>query len=127
MKLGESLGKNFADRAYVAFFILITAMILWRDGHISNWQAWVAIDIFALFAICLLARFGDRSTLWSFLHDWYPLGMPILTFEEVSRLSFLLRSGWQDHYILNTEARLFPVPPTVWLGQHGSPLVTELV
>jgi membrane-associated phospholipid phosphatase len=53
--------------------------------------------------------------------------MPIITFEEVSRLSFVFRSSWQDHYILHLEARLFAVPPTIWLGQHGSPLITELV
>lgn len=118
---------NFADRAYLAFFITITGLILWRDGRTPDWQAWVAINILALFTICLLLRLSHHSPVWRFLHDWYPLGMPILTFEEVSRLSFLLRSGWQDHYILGLEARLFPVPPTVWLGHHGSPLVTELV
>jgi membrane-associated phospholipid phosphatase len=118
---------NFADRAYLSFFIIITGLILWRGGRVPDWQSWVAINIFFFFVVGFLTRFADRSPVWRFLHDWYPLGMPILTFEEVSRLSFLLRSAWQDHYILELEARLFSVPPTVWLGKHGSPLVTELV
>ena len=109
------------------FFILITALIVWRYDRVRDWQAWSAINIVSLISILLLVRLAHRSPVWRFLHDWYPIAVPILTFEEVSRLSFLFRSGWQDHYILHFEATIFSIPPTVWLGQHGTPLITELV
>lgn len=69
----------------------------------------------------------NRSAVWRFLHDWYPMAMFIVCFEEVSRLSFALRDGWQDHYLLALESRIFATPPTVWLGEHGSILITEIV
>jgi membrane-associated phospholipid phosphatase len=53
--------------------------------------------------------------------------MFIVCFEEVSRLSFLLRNEWQDHYLLRFEATQFTIPPTVWLDHLGSPMVTELM
>ena len=42
-------------------------------------------------------------------------------------MSFVLRDGWQDGYLLAIEARLFHTPPTVWLGEHGSWWITEAV
>jgi membrane-associated phospholipid phosphatase len=38
-----------------------------------------------------------------------------------------VREDWQDHYILAVESGVFSVPPTVWLGQHGSWLLTEVL
>ncbi len=118
---------NFADRAYLIFFVVISALILVRPAHAPAWPVLLLVNTISTGVILLLAAFAHRSPAWDFFHDWYPLGVPILTFEEVSRLSLLFRGGWQDHYILNFEARLFAVPPTVWLGHHGNPWITELV
>lgn len=127
MAAWPALGKNFADRAYIVSLIAVTVLIVARWDRVAFWQVWVITNVFALAGIWLLVRCSEHGPAWRFLHDWYPVAMPILTFEEVSRLSFLFRSSWQDRYILHLEAKLFPVPPTVWLGRHGSPLVTELV
>ncbi|MBV9610720.1 MAG: phosphatase PAP2 family protein, partial [Acidobacteria bacterium] len=97
------------------------------SSSVENACLFVGINFVCLVAIRLLQLWGTRSAVGEFLHDWYPLGMFIVFFEEVSRLSFLLRDRWQDHYILAIEARLFAVPPTVWLGQHGSWLLTEIL
>jgi membrane-associated phospholipid phosphatase len=77
--------------------------------------------------IGLLIRKQECSNRWEFLHDWYPLGMFVVCFEEVSHLSLLLWHQWQDQYLLRLEAWLFPLPPTLWLGRFYSPLVTELM
>jgi membrane-associated phospholipid phosphatase len=127
MSRWRAWGHNFADRAYLAFFLAITFLIVCRADRVAGWQPWVVVNACCLLGILLLVRLADRRPVWRFLHDWYPLAVPIVTFEEISRLSFLFRSGWQDHYILHLEAKLFSVPPTVWLGQHGSPLMTEVV
>ena len=55
------------------------------------------------------------------------MAMFIVCFEEVSRLSFVIRDEWQDHLLLKLEADWFSVPPTVWLGQHGSAFLTEVL
>lgn len=118
---------NFADRAYAVFFAVISALILLRYPHVPGPAALVVVNAISVAIIYALARLAYHSSNWSFFHDWYPVAMPIITFEEISRLSLILRGGWQDHYILAWESRLFPVPPTVWLGKHGTGWITELV
>src|SRR5581483_4509800 len=118
---------NFADRAYVVFFVVISGLILLRFRHVPGTAVLLLVNAVCVGIIVFLARFSRRSPNWTFFHDWYPLMMPIITFEEVSRLSLMFRAGWQDHYLLDFEARIFSVPPTVWLGQHGNAWITELV
>lgn len=102
-------------------------MLLTRTDRVPAWAALLLTNSVSLVVILLFVRNSRRSPTWTFLHDWYPLAMPIVTFEEVSRLSLIFRNHWQDPYILAWESRFFHVPPTVWLGQHGSPWITELV
>jgi membrane-associated phospholipid phosphatase len=117
---------NLTDRIYVLSLLVITPWLIVSPGVENGW--WFAgINVVCLLAIRVLQLWASRSPVGQFLHDWYPLGMFIVCFEEVSRLSFLIRDGWQDHYILAIEARLFSVPPTVWLGRHGSWLLTEIL
>jgi membrane-associated phospholipid phosphatase len=118
---------NFTDRVYYAFFIGISVALLFRTERIDHAFVWVGINAVCCAEISYLQRMAGRSFFWRFLHDWYPLLAFIICFEEVSRLSFLFRDGWQDHYLLTVETRVFAVPPTVWLGRHGSPLLTELL
>lgn len=118
---------NFADYAYAVFFVTASALILGRSSRVPTWPALLLTNSISLLFILLFIRNSGRSPLWTFLHQWYPLAMPIVTFEEVSRLSLLFRSNWQDSYILICEERFFHTPPTVWLGQHGSAWITELV
>ncbi|MBZ5723229.1 MAG: phosphatase PAP2 family protein [Acidobacteriia bacterium] len=119
------MSLNFTDRLYFLYLFLASSGLLVRPGRVSNWISWLCINFLCLVALGLLVRNRQHSPTWQFLHDWYPLVMFIVCFEEVSHLSFLLRDAWQDHYLLRLEAWLFPVPPTVWLGRLGSPLVTE--
>ena len=117
---------NLTDQIYVASLIVVTPWILISDRVENGW--WLAgINVVCLVVIRLLQLWAERSVVGEFLHDWYPLGMFIVCFEEVSRLSFLVRDGWQDHYILALESRLFAVPPTVWLGRLGSWWLTEIL
>jgi membrane-associated phospholipid phosphatase len=125
--LRASRNRNLADKANIFFFITVSLLLLVRTQRFPGWRVLLLVNLGCLLAIELLVRFAGRAQLWRFLHEWYPLAMPIVTFEEVSRLSFIFRSGWQDGYILDLEARLFSAPPTVWLGRHSSPGITELL
>lgn len=117
---------NLTDRIYVISLVLVTPWVLISARGENRW--WLAgINVACLGVIRGLQLWARRSLVGEFLHDWYPLGMFIVCFEEVSRLSFLVRENWQDHYILAVESRVFSVAPSVWLGQHGSWVVTEIL
>src|SRR5215469_399044 len=117
---------NLTDQIYVGSLIVVTPWLLISDR--VEHRYWLAgTNVLCLFLIRSLPGWAKRSVVGEFLHDWYPLGMFILCFEGVSRLSFLVRDGWQDCYIMAIESRLFDVPPTVWLGQRGSWLITEIL
>lgn len=118
---------NLSDRVYLIFFLLVSAIILMRSGRIANYRTLLIANFCSTVLIIALTLLRGRSPSWRFLHDWYPIAMPILTFEEIARLSLILRSHWQDSYLIRLESRLFSVPPTVWLGDHGSAFITELV
>jgi membrane-associated phospholipid phosphatase len=117
---------SLTDQIYILSFVVVTPWLL-VSRHIAN-RWWLAgINVGCLLLIRVLQLWSASSAVGRFLHDWYPLGMFVVCFEEVSRLSFLIRDGWQDRYILALESRVFAVPPTVWLGRHGSWLVTEIL
>lgn len=118
---------NFADRALLVFFMLLSSLIGFRAYRVSEWGFLLAVNGVCLVLIALLVGLRRRSAFWRFLHDWYPMILFIVCFEEVSRLSFVIRDEWQDHVLLALEAKMFSVPPTVWLGQRGSMLLTEIV
>ncbi len=118
---------NFTDRAYLIFFIVISALLLFRTHRVPARGAMLFVNLVCAFLVLLLAVNARNSSVWRFFHNWYPLGMFIVGFEEVSRLSVLFVDQWKDRYLLHVEASVFAVPPTVWLGQFGSPLVTEVM
>lgn len=118
---------NFTDRVFIVFFFLLSISVLMRSCRVPGWPTVVSINLICFTVVMLLARQASRSRVWRFLHDWYPLAMFIVCFEEVSRLSFLFVDSWRDHYLLTLEARIFSMPPTVWLGRHTSPLLTEML
>ena len=118
---------NFVDRLYFAWFSGLGLVILLLRQRIPAWPAFLAVHAVCLLAAVALVAGAPRSRLWRFLHHWYPLLMFILCFEEVARLSFLVMDSWQDHHLLDLEARFFPVPPTVWLGQFATPWLTEVL
>lgn len=121
----ESL--NFVDRLYFGYFLGLGLLILILAQRLAAWPVYLEVHAVALLIIGLLALGARRSGLWRFLHNWYPLLIFIVCFEEVSRLSFLIVDHWQDQYLLDFEVRLFSTPPTVWFGRLASPLVTEIM
>ena len=122
-----SPNANFTDKMFLVLFSVATVAVLVSPGRVKLPWLIVAVNTICFLLVAGLARAARQSRLWRFLHDWYPLGIFIVCFEEASRLSFVVRDAWQDHYLLALESRLFAVPPTVWLGRHGSPLLTEIL
>lgn len=124
-KLGDTL--HFVDRLFLLWFVGLGFLIAVSHAGFSGWQRFLLLHLICIWAILLLASTSARSPVARFLHDWYPLALFIVTFEETSRLSFLVVDGWRDAYILRFEELVFQVPPTVWLNQFASRAVTEVL
>jgi membrane-associated phospholipid phosphatase len=122
-----ALPLNPVDRLYAGYFLGIGVLIFALHQRVPAWPTFLVLHAACLALVLLLAAAARRDPVCNFLHDWYPLVAFIVCFEEVARLSFLFVDGWQDAWLLALEARLFPVPPTVWLQQFASPLFTELM
>jgi membrane-associated phospholipid phosphatase len=115
---------NFTDRMYLVYFVGLGVLIFLLRHRVPGWPAFVALHVIGtglLVAVVLAGRLCPTA------HAWYPLAMPILTFEEVAQLNFLVVDGWRDVYLLRAEAWLFSEPPTVWLSRFATPVVTEVL
>ncbi|MCI0353918.1 MAG: phosphatase PAP2 family protein [Acidobacteria bacterium] len=117
---------NAVDGIYYAYFLSLGLLIFLLRDRVPAWPWFLAVHAVCLAAVTGLVRARDRQP-WRFLHGWYPLLMFIVCFEETARLSFLFVDHWQDAYLLSLEARLFAVPPTVWLQQFASRWTTEIL
>jgi membrane-associated phospholipid phosphatase len=115
---------NFTDRMYLGYFAGLGLLILLQRRRVPDWQVFLVTH---LVFIALVAFLVLNTRRLQFAHAWYPLLMPLLTFQEVAQLNFLLLDRWRDEHLLTLEAWLFPEPPTVWLGRFASPLVTEIL
>jgi membrane-associated phospholipid phosphatase len=119
--------SNAVDRLYFAWFPALSLLILVAHQRIPNWPAHLFLNGGLLVAILFLRWARDRSRVARFLHDWYPLLLFIVSFEEVAFLSRHMLPGWRDDVLLRLEGKLFPVPATVWFGQYASWWTTEIL
>ncbi len=118
---------NTVDRLYFAWYLALSVAVAMERAQVSAWTGLLALHGAVLLIIGLLAWGAPRDRAARFFHNWYPLAVFIVAFEEVARLSLVFVHHWQDAYILRWEAGLFPTPPTVWFSQHASPWLTELL
>ncbi len=122
-----SRNLNLTDRLYLFFLAILSVGLLLRTNRVANWSSWWMVNLLLSLMIAMLANQAACGSRWRFLHDWYPLAMFIVLFEEVAQLSFMIRNRWQDQYLLAFENRLFSVPPTVCLGRISSPVLSEVL
>jgi membrane-associated phospholipid phosphatase len=115
---------NFADRMYLVYFVGVGILILVLRDRVPGWPSFLLLHLVCTVMVLALVVSAARFPA---AHAWYPLAMPLITFEEVAQLNFLFVDGWRDRYLLAIEAWLFAEPPTVWLHHYASPLVTEIL
>lgn len=118
---------NFSDRTYAAFYLVLTIALLFRPQNLEYWPRFIVLNSAILAIIILTSWYAKRTRAWEMAHDWYPMFLFILAFEEIARLSLAFVSSWQDHWLLGLEQSLFGQPPTVWLGQFQHRLLTEVL
>ncbi len=118
---------NLVDRLYFGYFAGLALLIAGLHARVRVWPAYLGLHAAMILAIAGLTAGSRRSRVLRFLHDWYPLAVFIVCFEEIARLSFLLVDHWQDWWLMRLEACLFPGDPVLWLRQFASPVLTEVL
>ena len=118
---------NLTDRIYVTVHVVLTVLVCVRFQRIDHWPWYVAWNLVAIFLILLLARKQPYGESWEFAHDWLPPIFFITVFEEVSYLSLSVRGGWQNEHLIAFESLLFAGPPALWMHEHASSWMVELL
>lgn len=123
----EEEAPTLVDHLYFGWFLVMSAVAVACHGRVPSATELVGVNAIVLVAIFGLMLLAPMYRWAAFLHDWYPLAVFIVCFEEVARLSLAIVPRWQDGYLLAIEQRVFSTPPTVWMGEHGNWVVTELL
>jgi len=118
---------NFSDRTYAAWYLVLTIALSLEPQKIEHWPRVILLNLLILTIITVTACYAKRGRVWKVAHDWYPILLFIVAFEEIARLSLAFVPNWQDSWLLHLEQALFTQPPTVWLGHYQHPLLTELL
>lgn len=119
---------NCTDRltlGYLAFIGLLLAFSpqpLEKRGKLLVAHSGFMLMIFAF------AYFRQRKTpVLSFLSYWYPLGLSGFFFEEIHSIVHIIHRGWFDAGLIQFDYAMFGAHPTVWVEQHISYWLTEIM
>jgi membrane-associated phospholipid phosphatase len=115
------------DRIYFVYFTVLTLAIAIFHARVHLWPFMIVANAGVIVSIVMLAYSESGSRVGAFLHDWYPLIIFIIAFEESARLSHMIVPLWRDGWLLAVEGKLFSVPPTVWLDRFASTALTEIL
>jgi membrane-associated phospholipid phosphatase len=116
---------NFADRVYAAWFLILSLALAVHSKPVGESLPFVAFPASVIAIIAVTSIRSNGAAGWRVAHDWYPMILFVVAFEEVARLSLAFVPNWQDGTILRLEAAVFSQPPTQWLGHFHHPVVAE--
>jgi len=115
------------DALIAAFALLLNAIILAFVGRIDASAALVTLNTLSVAGIIVAARLAESSRFFRILHDWFPVPAIFLVFKEMHVIiQSLARPDW-DPLLILLDRMIFGTDPTVWLGAHASPALTELL
>jgi len=118
---------NLTDRIYIGVHSALTALLCLRYHRTQHWLPYFGWNLIAIALLLLLARKQRDGTAWEFAHDWLPALLFITVFEEVSFLSLSIRGEWQNAQLIGFESLFFRIPPPVWMHEHTSWWMVELL
>ncbi len=118
---------NRTDRIYLAVHVVLTLLVCVQHARVPHWPVYIAWNLCAIAAIVILARKGGDGVVWEFAHDWLPLVLFTAVFEETSFLSLSVRGGWQNHYLIALEWRMFGISPMEWMHAHARSWLIEFL
>lgn len=117
------------DALVIAFLSILSIIDLVFFARISDAVLLIGVNILSSLALLLLSHSSETGTssILKAIHNWYPVLTIFLVFKEMYIIiQSLARPDW-DPLLIVIDHALFGAHPTVWLGAHASPAVTEIL
>lgn len=119
---------NLTDRLTLGYLLFVTLLLLWSPNPIEKRGKLLAAQLGFALMVAALVYFRQRQTpVLHFLSYWYPLGLSGFFFEEIHSLVHIIHRGWFDARLIQLDYAMFGAHPTVWIEQHISYGLTELM
>jgi membrane-associated phospholipid phosphatase len=120
---------KLVDIASVAYFTLLSLVILFFHKNLNLWWVYIVIHAFIISALLFVIGLSTRkaSKFLHFVRDWYLILLIIFGFEEMNNLVTIIFPYWANPFVINLDKLIFGVYPTVWLERITSPWLTEVM
>lgn len=117
------------DALIIAFSTILSIIVLWNVGVIGEWTWLLSANILSSIGIVIVARSAEHeiNRTARAIHNWYPVVAIFLVFKEMHVIIQSLAHNDWDILLINIDRALFGIDPTVWCGNHASPLLTEIL
>ena len=117
------------DVLVIAFALLLCFINLFSMGLIHEWAILIGINIFSCFGIAIISYLAETRTsrVIRAIHNWYPVPTIFLVFKEMYVIIQSIAHPDWDPLLIKIDHGMFGADPTVWLGMHASPVLTEIL
>jgi membrane-associated phospholipid phosphatase len=117
------------DVITIGYLFLLNVLILLRRGNLQRPLVFIAIHLFIVVLIVVLAILGQRTRrgLVHFFREWYPGLFFIFGFEEIDSLVDIVTPQRIHKILIAMDRAILGVHPTIWLEQYVRPWLTELM
>ncbi len=117
------------DVLVIAFAVLLCFINLFSMELIHDWAILIGINIISCFGIAIISYLSETRTskLIRGIHNWYPVPTIFLVFKEMYVIIQSIAHPDWDPLLIRIDHGMFGADPTVWLGMHASPVLTEIL
>jgi len=117
------------DLLIVSFAFFLTIINLIFLNRVSNWANHVALNIFVITLIFIIAKMDKlgKGIFWEQLHYWYMVPIVFLSFKEIYFMVQPIRGIDYDQYLIQIDRFIFGGDPTYFLYNFANPYLTELL
>jgi len=115
------------DRLTLGYLLLVLLFLVLSP---QRPQATLRISLMycaAMAVVLLSASFGNRSRVFQFVHDFYPLALFTALFGQFTQLSTVIFPHWLEPLLISFDTWLFGVNSHQWTAAHLSPAVFEFL
>ena len=117
------------DALVIAFLSILSIIDLVFLARISDAVLLIGVNILSSLALVVVSYSSESGTssILKAIHNWYPVPAIYLVFKEMYIIIQSLARPDCDPILIAIDHALFGAHPTVWLGAHSSPVVTEIL
>ncbi|HUL44018.1 MAG TPA: phosphatase PAP2 family protein [Bacteroidota bacterium] len=117
------------DVLVIAFLLVLSLIDIVFFRRISDAPMLIGVNVLSSIALIAVSSSSESGTssLVKAVHNWYPVPTIFLVFKEMYIIIQSLARPDCDPLLIAIDHALFGTHPTVWLGAHSSPAVTEIL